>query len=284
MSDAVVVRYMLTGGTFGAADERAAVYALQERLREALAGQGAGEVSGNEFGGGEVALFLDGPDADRLYTAVEPLLRGFPHRPARATLRYGEAGDPTSVRREVDLDAGLVGPPPARPEPDPRTQVAVEGDVFRIPLDDARSVFGQVVAKEGMAGTFGDALLVVVFDALSLDAVDTADILLIANTFDDCLVAGDWPIVERRPVSADVPWPVYKESTTSIGTFVVDHFGNHFRVATPHEARTLKSRTQCSPAIVAEAARAAFGVGDWLDRYDRFIPDESATVARVIHG
>ncbi|WP_426513202.1 Imm26 family immunity protein [Dactylosporangium sp. McL0621] len=283
MSDAVIVRYTLTGGTFGAADERAAVYALQERLREALAGLDAGEVSGNEFGGDEVALFLDGPDADRLYTAVEALLRAFPTRPARATLRYGGAGDPTSVRRGVDLDVGLVGPPPARPAPGPRTQVAVEGDVFRIPLDDTRSVFGQVAAKEDVDLTFGDALLVVVFDALSLDAVDTADILLIANTFDDCLVDGDWPIVERRPVRADVPWPVCKASITSVGTFVEDHFGNHFREASPDEARTLKTRTQCSPAMVADAARAAFGVGDWLDRYDDFIPDESATVARVIH-
>lgn len=30
---------------------------------------------------------------------------------------------------------------------------------------------------------------------------------------------------------------------------------------------------------MTDAARAAFDVGDWLDRYDRFISDESATVA-----
>lgn len=200
------------------------------------------------------------------------------------TLRCGEPGDPTSVRREVDLDVGLVGPPPARPTAGWRSRVAVaEGDVFRIPVDDSRSVFGQVAAKFG-AVLLGDALLVVIFDALSLDAVDTADILLIANTFDDCLVDGDWPVVARRPVRADVPWPVYKMSITSMGTFVQDHFGNFFREATSDEARTLKTRVQCSPAIVAAAVRSAFGVGAWLDRYDRFIPDESATVARVIGG
>lgn len=284
MSDGVVVRYALTGGTFGVPHERAAVYALQERLREVLGRKGAGEVSGNAFGGNEVAIFLDGLDAERLYTAAEELLRAFPNRPAQVTLRYGAAGDPTSVRRDVALDTGLVGPPPARPKTGRHSRTVVaEGDVFRIPIDDSRSVFGQVAAKAG-AVPFGDALLVVVFDALGLDAVDTADVLLIANTFDDCLVDGDWPVVERRPVRADVPWPVYKVSVTSMGTFVQDHFGNHFREATSDEARSLKTRRQCSPATVADAARAAFGAGAWLDRYDRFIPDESATVARVIGG
>ncbi|MER7283110.1 hypothetical protein ABT369_52655 [Dactylosporangium sp. NPDC000244] len=279
MTDAVTVRYALTGGPFGAAEERAAVYELQERLTAALAGLDAGELSGNEFGGGEVAVYLDGPDADRLYTAAEPVLRALPNRPARAILRYGAPGDPASVRREVDLDVGLVGPPPARPKPGRRTRiVAAEGDVFRIPIDDARSVYGQLVALAG------DYALVVVFDALGLDAVAGADILLLANTFDDCLADGEWPIVERRAVRADVPWPVYKFWGSSTPPVLVDHFGNVLREATPEEARSLRGRTQISPGAVTGAARAAFGVGDWLDYYDAFLPDDKATVAWLGRG
>ncbi|WP_433042733.1 hypothetical protein [Dactylosporangium sp. CS-033363] len=277
MTDAVIVRYALTGGPFGTTDGRAAVYELQERLTAALAGLDVGELDGNEFGGDQVAVYLYGPDADRLYDAVEPVLRSLPHRPARATLRYGEAGDPDAVRYEIDLDTGRAEPPPARPKPGRRRKiVAAEGDVFRIPLDGVRSVYGQVVAKHDYW------TLVVVFDALSLDAVDGADILLLANTFEDCLADGEWPIVERRAVRADVPWPVYKFWGSTTPPVIVDHFGRVFREATPEEARTLPSRSQTTANAVTDAARAAFGVGEWDDSYDEFLPDDKATVARVI--
>jgi hypothetical protein len=277
MTDAVIVRYALTGGTLGSPEERAAVYALQERLREALAGPDAGAFAGNEFGGGEAALFLDGPDAERLYSAVEGVLRALPNRPARVTLRYGDPDDPTSVRREFDLDTGPIGPPPPRPRAPRRKRIRpVEGDVFAIPIDGSRSAYGQLVAKAD------SHILVVVFDTERVEETDRADILLIAFTFDDCLVDGDWPIVGQRPVRPDVPWPAYKMSANPTGFVVEDHFGRPFRVATPQEARTLKSRVQSSPQDVADAARAAFGVGEWLDRYDRYLPDEATTVARVI--
>ncbi len=277
MTDAVIVRYGLTGGTLGSPEERAAVYALQERLREVLAELGAGEFSGNEFGDGKAALFLDGPDAERLYSAVEDVLRALPSRPARVTLRYGDPDDPTSVRRDFDLDVGLTGPPPLRPPAPQRQRIRpVEGDVFAIPIDAARAVYGQVVAKSD------DHVLVVVFDTEQVRETDRADILLIAFTFDDCLVDGEWPIAGHRPVRPDVPWPAYKMNNGSMGTFVEDHFGRRFREATPQEARALKSRVQSSPGDVTDAARAAFGVGEWLDRYDRYLPDESTTVARVI--
>ncbi|WP_433202359.1 Imm26 family immunity protein [Dactylosporangium sp. CS-047395] len=277
MTDAVIVRYALTGGPFGTTDGRAAVYALQERLTAALAGLDVGDLDGNEFGGDEVSVYLYGPDADRLYDAVEPVLRSLPARPARATLRYGEAGDPEAVRYEIDLDTGRVEPPPARPKPGKRRKiVAAEGDVFRIPIDDVRSVYGQVVAKHD------SSTLVVVFDALSLDAVDGADVLLLANTFDDCLVDGEWPIVGHRLVRADVPWPVYKFWGSIRPPEIVDHFGRVLREATPEEARTLRSRSQSTANTVTDAAKAAFGVGEWRDAYDKFLPDERATVARVI--
>lgn len=276
MTDAVIVRYALTGGRLGSPEERAAVYALQERLREVLAGPDAGEFSGNEFGGGQATLFLDGLDAERLYTTVEDVLRALPNRPARVTLRHGDPDDPTSVRREFDLDTGPAGPPPPRsPSPQRRRIRPAVGDVFAIPIDATRSIYGQVVAKSD------DHILVVVFDTEQVQEADDADILLIANTFDDCLVDGEWPIAGHRPVRPDVPWPAYKMNNGPMGTFVEDHFGRRLREATPQEARTLKARVQSSPQDVTGAALAAFGVGNWLDRYDRYIPDDSTTIARA---
>ena len=91
--------------TYPAVDsgDREAVYALQRRLTDAIAAAGAGEFDGNEFGGGEVVLYAYGPDAARLFAAMEPHLRGFPGRPAHAVLRFGDADDPAAVERRIDL-------------------------------------------------------------------------------------------------------------------------------------------------------------------------------------
>lgn len=100
---AVLVTYALCGDGFGAEDERKAIYALERRLVEAIEAADAGEFDGNEFGGGEVVLYAYGPDASRLFTAMEPQLRAFPMRPAHAVLRFGEADDPAAVERRIEL-------------------------------------------------------------------------------------------------------------------------------------------------------------------------------------
>jgi hypothetical protein len=100
---AVLVTYALSGEGFGEEDERKAIYALKYRLIEAIEAADAGEFDGNEFGGGEVVLYAYGPDANRLFTAMEPQLRAFPARPAHAVLRFGQADDPTAVEQRIDL-------------------------------------------------------------------------------------------------------------------------------------------------------------------------------------
>ncbi|MGH3332064.1 MAG: hypothetical protein ACRDPJ_12255 [Nocardioidaceae bacterium] len=101
---AVIVHYALSDDQFGSADEREAVYALQDRLMAAIdARGGVGEFDGNEFGGGEVVLYAYGPDALRLFAAMESTLRAFPARPAHAVLRLGEATDPSAEEIRIDL-------------------------------------------------------------------------------------------------------------------------------------------------------------------------------------
>ena len=100
---AVVVRYPLTGEGFGEEHERQAVYDLGNRLTKAIEAAQAGDFDGHEFGGGEAILYAYGPDATRLFNAMEPLLRAFPARPAQATLRFGEAADSEAVEQHIDL-------------------------------------------------------------------------------------------------------------------------------------------------------------------------------------
>ena len=100
---AVITHFTLSGDEFGEADEREAIFRLEDALIEAINGAGVGEFDGNEFGGGEAVLYAYGPNAEELFAVMEPHLRGFEARPAWCILRYGEAMDPDAVERRVDL-------------------------------------------------------------------------------------------------------------------------------------------------------------------------------------
>jgi hypothetical protein len=100
---AVIVTYALSDDGFGAPAERDRVGALKGTLIAAIEAADAGELDGTEFGGGRVKIYTYGPDADRLFAAMEPHLRAFPNRPATAVVRAGEADDPAAVERHVDL-------------------------------------------------------------------------------------------------------------------------------------------------------------------------------------
>ncbi|HEY6198158.1 MAG TPA: hypothetical protein VI231_06100 [Candidatus Binatia bacterium] len=70
---------------------------LEDQIIEAIDQNEAGEFDGNEIAvdGSEATLYMYGPDADRLFAAVKPVLDSSPFmRGATVRLRYGppEAG------------------------------------------------------------------------------------------------------------------------------------------------------------------------------------------------
>jgi hypothetical protein len=70
--------------------------ALEEQLEEAINGAGVGEFDGNEVAvdGSDGSLYMYGPNADRLFETVRPVLeRSTAIRNAVATVRYGPPGD-----------------------------------------------------------------------------------------------------------------------------------------------------------------------------------------------
>jgi hypothetical protein len=100
---AVIAHFTLSWEEFGTNEEREAVFALEDRLIEAITDADVGEFDGNDFGAGEAVLYAYGPDADRLFDAMEPHLQAFEARPAFCILRYGEASDPAAHERRIDL-------------------------------------------------------------------------------------------------------------------------------------------------------------------------------------
>jgi len=58
--------------------EECAVMTLSDQLGEAIEQRGFGEYDGDEHGPTETTVFMYGPDAERLYSGIEPVLRAYP--------------------------------------------------------------------------------------------------------------------------------------------------------------------------------------------------------------
>lgn len=94
MQQAVIVHLRLRDDGFGTAEERDALFALQEEMAEAIA-DAAGEFDGDLWGEGECILYMYGPDADHLFAVIEPLLKACPLASGGYAIKqYGEASDP----------------------------------------------------------------------------------------------------------------------------------------------------------------------------------------------
>lgn len=68
------------------------LFALEEKLEAEIAAKSVGEYDGHEIAadGSEGTLYMYGPDADKLFQTVRPILESAPFmKGAIATLRYG---------------------------------------------------------------------------------------------------------------------------------------------------------------------------------------------------
>ena len=85
----------------------APVFALEDALSVAVEASRSGEFDGNEVGGGEVVLYMYGPDADALYAAIAPVLAVSPvAAKGVVTRRYGPPEDGV---REVETQVRADG-------------------------------------------------------------------------------------------------------------------------------------------------------------------------------
>lgn len=69
---------------------------LEEKVEDALAASGVGELDGNDVGQGEYNIYMYGPDADRVWEVAEPVISasGFPIPAGSSVLRrYGDVND-----------------------------------------------------------------------------------------------------------------------------------------------------------------------------------------------
>jgi hypothetical protein len=82
-------------------------FQFESRLEQAIAASGTGEYDGNELAtdGSDGSLYMYGPNADKLFAVVKPLLESSTLlKHVVVTLRYGSAGDKNA--REVEVRVG----------------------------------------------------------------------------------------------------------------------------------------------------------------------------------
>ncbi len=92
-SEQAVTVHLKLSGAQGLEEERNSIHRMSELLNEAISIKGVGEFDGDQFGGGECVLYMYGPDADQLFAAIYPLLKGWNSlRGGYAIRRYGPPG------------------------------------------------------------------------------------------------------------------------------------------------------------------------------------------------
>lgn len=86
----IAAYFSLSAPGFGDSSERNEIHHFANRLADEIERSGAGQYDGDEFGGGECGLFMNGPDADRLFDVVYPILVGWSKmKGGRVIKRYG---------------------------------------------------------------------------------------------------------------------------------------------------------------------------------------------------
>ncbi len=98
---AVLLHIRLSDDAFGADEDRAACFALEESLQKAIESRGSGEYDGNEFGQGFCTLSMYSWDADLLWESIEPVLEKRPFREGSYALR--RYGPPGSREERIDM-------------------------------------------------------------------------------------------------------------------------------------------------------------------------------------
>ena len=99
---AVIVEIDLASlDNFGDKEAQKAVRLLEKQLEEVLSPPAG--LDGDEFGEGEVTIYMYGPSAEELFKSVEPVLKRSPFNHINITVQYGLPDDPATKEKKFSL-------------------------------------------------------------------------------------------------------------------------------------------------------------------------------------
>ena len=90
-------------GDMGDRTERERIIALEHQLSDAIENSSAGELDGDEFGGGTCTIYTYGPNAERLLSVMLPILRKF--RAPSGSYLMTRKGNSDPEEHRIPLDA-----------------------------------------------------------------------------------------------------------------------------------------------------------------------------------
>jgi hypothetical protein len=104
----VIVTFYNFAEKFWTEDKRSLdpLFELEDELEKVLESRPVGQLDGHEIAvdGSDGFLFLYGPDADALYSAIEPVLRASPvTQGGNATLRYGSPDETNVLEKYLEI-------------------------------------------------------------------------------------------------------------------------------------------------------------------------------------
>jgi len=77
----------------GSDEERQRIHDLEDRLSDAIKRSAAGDFDGDEYGDGYCTIYMYGPSAEVLFSAVKPELKSYhANSGSYALKRYGKPG------------------------------------------------------------------------------------------------------------------------------------------------------------------------------------------------
>jgi hypothetical protein len=157
------------------------------------------------------------------------------------------------------------------------------GDVFLVPLGDGASAGGQVIAIRER-----EELYIAIMDRrLSSSTCDpklaiAGDPAFLTLTFDAKLANRDWPIIGNCVNTIErFPHPSFK--IKHAGVMQIESRDKQTRrLANLHELSLLHYRSVGSAMIIQDAVRAFFGVGPWVETYDKRLASYAQTTAALL--
>lgn len=162
-----------------------------------------------------------------------------------------------------------------------RVKVAV-GDVFLIPLDDESAAGGYVIGIRDK-----EELYVAIFDQrLSRQENDPSIAtggapVILTLTLDAKIWHRHWPVLGNLPSRSELhPKPNYKVKFKD--QMCLDSYdGTIVRPASAEELEILQFRRVNSPAAVENATKACFGIGDWMEHYDKMLTKHAVASSKL---
>jgi hypothetical protein len=103
----VQLQFPLSNNSDSEQDEHGKLFDFEDALSDAISAASVGEFDGNDLGGGECTFYMYGPDADKLFTAIQPVISTYQELVAggHALLRYGP---PEDGIREVKVEIPIA--------------------------------------------------------------------------------------------------------------------------------------------------------------------------------